>query len=479
MAVMDALPVSLRSCFDLTWQFLTENHPEVLDYFRAAGLFHTNMIEKAALEQAAGMSDPVVGDQYARLLKRYNLLDVVMVTPFKLDDEETCEDATNRRYIKLHTLVHAYAREKRPDTKRYWDAVTKMADAAQNNPREMMWFSNAIVFHWADILKAYWYWRETCGEEEADKKIGAMTKSVLLLMQNQILYGAGLAQIPITEVGPALHIWILNEYGASLLDDFKRKSLKSPVAEEAPTLQEARTLFQRAWQLGLTPADNLEVVKEKCRTVIGLVDCELQAGRSLKARELLQSASSEKIFSQCTDETILMNLDILRAEICIAYQEYREALGHIRAARRWECSFFARTDLYRLLAKCYRNLGLTWRAKLIYSGVFWKGLTDPLGHIDDGLTLADCLIERGEAVECLVVTHKLEELLEEFEKFKSFWIPCSRLWQYRAQAYDLLGNRKQKARAAERKSRKYLQRIEDLRKLLEGARKKRRSGNRK
>ncbi len=69
---------------------------------------------------------------------------------------------------------------------------------------------------------------------------------------------------------------------------------------------------------------------------------------------------------------------------------------------------------------------MTWHAKLIYSGVFWRDLTDQLARIDGGLTLVGFLMERGEAVECLVVTNKLEELTD-LEKIESFWIPSSRL----------------------------------------------------
>jgi hypothetical protein len=82
---------------------------------------------------------------------------------------------------------------------------------------------------------------------------------------------------------------------------------------------------------------------------------------------------------------------------------------------------------YRLMATCYRSLGLTWRAKMIYSGMLWQDLTDRDARINDGLTLSDCSMERGKAVECLVVTHNLEELLADLEKFESFWIPSSRL----------------------------------------------------
>lgn len=461
MDVMDALPVSLRSCFDLTWQFLIERHPEALDYFRAAGLFHTNMIQKAALEQAAAISDPVVGDQYARLLKRYSLLDVVAVEPFRFE-QETHRVSMKARYIKLHSLAHAYAREKRLGTERYWDAITEMTHAAENDSSsEISLFSNVTVYHWADILKTYWYWREMDGEEEANYKIGGMTENALSLMRDQILYGNGLAQIPIAEVGNTLHIWILNEYGERLLHDFKNKNLKSPAKAEESMLQEVKALFQYARQLELPPAHSMEAVKEKCKSVIGLADCILQEGHPLEARELLHSEASEKFLSQCADDTILMKRDILLAEICVARQKYREALGHIRAARRWENYFSFRMELYRLMAKCYRSLGMTWRAKLIYSGVFWRNLIDRDAHINDGLMLADCLLERGEALECLVATHKLEELLADLEKFESFWIPSSRLWRYRAQAYNLLG-REQKARAAEQKSREYLQCIEDL-----------------
>lgn len=79
MDVLNFHEVSVRNCFDVTWKFLEEKHPEALDYLRAAGLFHTHIIDKQALDQAASISDPVKADRIALILKRYHLLEIVLV----------------------------------------------------------------------------------------------------------------------------------------------------------------------------------------------------------------------------------------------------------------------------------------------------------------------------------------------------------------------------------------------------------------
>ena len=83
-------------CFDITYEVLTERHPDAVQYFQGAGIFRTRMIHKSLMGQVLSVSDPLTEDKMAGALLRFNFLDVL-----KLSEE---------RFIQLHPLLHEYAR---------------------------------------------------------------------------------------------------------------------------------------------------------------------------------------------------------------------------------------------------------------------------------------------------------------------------------------------------------------------------------
>ena len=89
---------SLRMCFDITYEVLTERYPDAVQYFRGAGIFRTRTIHKNLMGQVLSSSNPLAEDRMAGALLRFKFLDVL-----KLSGE---------RFIQLHPLLHEYAREK-------------------------------------------------------------------------------------------------------------------------------------------------------------------------------------------------------------------------------------------------------------------------------------------------------------------------------------------------------------------------------
>jgi hypothetical protein len=183
--VLNIHEVSVRKCFEVTWNFLEEKHPEALNYLRAAGLFHTRMIDKRALDQAASISDPVKADRIALLLKRYQLLDIVLVhTDFPLSkdtlDVELLSSLLSEiaspetRYIQLHSLIHAYVQEKPINPEGYWKAIIKMASGPVHPFRVL-----ELRYHLMDILVTYWDLLGNGRTENALGKLQPMVDEIL------------------------------------------------------------------------------------------------------------------------------------------------------------------------------------------------------------------------------------------------------------------------------------------------------------
>ena len=68
---LNACESSLRVCFDITYQVLSERYPDALQYFECAGVFRTRTVHKKLMGQVFSGSNPLAEDKMAGALLRF------------------------------------------------------------------------------------------------------------------------------------------------------------------------------------------------------------------------------------------------------------------------------------------------------------------------------------------------------------------------------------------------------------------------
>lgn len=395
----------LRNCFDLTWQYLAERHPDALKYFLAAGMFQTRIINQALLEHAIWISFGI-GDKTVLTLKRYNMIDLLVIG--------------NEHFIHLHSLLYQYAQEKLyemasdEDWRGYVDAVYLLV-CRERISLEKGIYSSVIRFHWRDILEAN---RRMLAASDWDRAYDVLSQTLTFLLSEGRTDEAArfLGQVPQEKIreSNAFQLWFHNVSGE--------------IALASLDIRKAREYYEKAYQLAVSSE---EEIKQKCQSVIGLARCALLDGNPAHAKELITSPSSVAFFSICQDEVVSVEKDILLGEIHDELQEYAFALDHFYSARS-KATGLKKNEVRRLAANCYRNMGNLKRAISLYRGLFAVQSSPLILRSEDGLGLAGCLAEIGDMSASLATLDKVERLLTDYDGVAVTNVLLARLWKYRA-----------------------------------------------
>jgi tetratricopeptide (TPR) repeat protein len=412
---------SLRMCFDITYEVLTERHPDAVQYFQGAGIFRTRMIHKSLMGQVLSVSDPLTEDKMAGALLRFNFLDVL-----KLSGE---------RFIQLHPLLHEYAREKLGNSNSYPQLYEHYLDVI---PEWTQIFSPTaltvehifpLTRHIQDMLAAL---VEFIARGEWAKAIRLLKRSFEILAIEG--YTRQLEQVI------RMHLEGTSE---SRLLRVALANLKGHLALSVLDVISAQEQFELALRTGqgsrLVPALEQVYLDEMGRAILGIARCLVYRREYRAALDLLDDLYSKDIFMFLSDHGLKVERELLLGDIHYEMVDYRKALTCLETVLEMSRGQNMNLVLERQ-ANCYRSLGEIKRAIEIYSSLFAEQSqpTDFTAMV--GLGLSDSLIENGQPHEAWQVLGEVEIILRDYAELDAFDVHFARLWKYRAFAARALND---------------------------------------
>ncbi len=403
---------SLRMCFDITYEVLTERYPDAVQYFQGAGIFRTRTIHKKLMEKVICVADPLAEDKMAGALLRFNFLDVL-----KLYGE---------RFIQLQPLLHEYAREKLTHSKNYAQIYEKYLDiipdwSQESPPALTVEQPFPLAWHVQDMLSAL----------EGLIIRGDWAKAIRLLKQSFETFAAE-GYIRRLEQVIRDH---QEDTSESRLLKITLVNLKGRLAFFVQDVIPAQEQFELALRTGqgssLPSALEQVYLGEIACAILGIARCLVYKKEYRAALDLLDDLYSNDIFISLIDHVLKEERELLLGDIHIEMGDYRKALVCFEAILELSPGRKINWVLQRQ-ANCYRSLGEIKRAVEIYSSLFAEQNQSADFRAGIGLGLSDSLIENGQITEARQVLAEIEIIIQDYAGLNTFNSHFARLWKYRA-----------------------------------------------
>jgi tetratricopeptide (TPR) repeat protein len=414
---------NLRACFELTWQVLLEQKPEALRYFQAAGIFQTRIIFKPILEQVASVDDPINADRLAAVLLRYNFLDILAIK--------------GRRFVQLHPLLHAFAREKlavsdanQQTRDAYLEAFALQMKAAWQSlstgdyPVIVSWLARDALAVMTELMaQADWY-----------KLSQLLSNSFDLLLQEG--YTGELE-----EMLRALEAQIREDTLAARLFRMALANRAGQLALVRFENETARERFELAYKAGAVLVEQAgrdqEFLTEMSRAILGIGRCLLQAGNARGGLDFLDTPECKFVFGGLNNEALIADWDLLSGELYAELGNPARALEYFQTVldvRQATGNPLQASAVLAMQADCYRQIGQLEKALEVY-GSLYADVLHPVGlRAEIGLQFAGCLAENRDFSHSLSILDEVETQLADYEGWPAFDSHYARLWKYRALA---------------------------------------------
>jgi len=431
---------SLRMCFDITYEVLTERYPDAIQYFQCAGIFRTRTIHRNLMGQVLSSSNPLAEDKMAGALLRFNFLDVL-----KLSGE---------RFIQLHPLLHEYAREKLANSnsypqlyEHYLDVIPEWAQVPP--PSLTAEHAFPLTRHVQDMLATL---------EELIVRF-EWTKAIRLLKQSFEIFAAEGYTRQLEQVIRKHQ----KDTSESRLLKVALANLKGRLAFSVQDVIASQEQFELALRTGqgssLAPALEQVYLGEMGRAILGIARCLIYRKEHRAALDLLDDLYSKDIFISLSDYALKVERELLLGDIHYEMVDCRKALACFEAVLEMSQGQKMNWVLERQ-ANCYRYLREIERAIEIYSSLFAEQDQPADFRAAVGLGLSDSLTENGQPLEAWQVLAEVEIILRDYIELDAFNVHFARLWKYRAITARAL-NENNVALECARKSLDYWMKIPD------------------
>lgn len=425
---LDRRDASLRACFDITWQALQEQFPAATQYFLTTGIFKTRTIYKPILEQVAAISDSISGDRLAATLRRYNFLDLLSIH--------------GERFIQLHPLLHAYAREK----------LASFDGSPQIQTEYLKAFTSQMKSAWESLLSGEYPFMVRWLAQDAlavltELMARAEWQTVAKLLSNcfDLLLQEGYTE--------KLEEMLRTLEGQVRDDTFEARVLRMAIANHAGNLAlsrlevtTARARFELAYKMGEELAeqdrDNQDFLLEMCRAILGLGRSLMVTGQAQIGLNLVEYGSIRDTFERLDNDSLRADRDLLLGEMYAELGNPGKALEYHQAV--FEACVAAGNNIQAnaaqaLLADSFRLAGQVEKATKIYRTLY-EETHYPTGlKAELGLQLSGCLAETLNLSQAIVVLNEIDVLLADYEGWQGFSHHFARLWKYQAFIKQALG----------------------------------------
>ncbi len=423
-ASQDSRETSLRFCFDISFHSLAKNHPQAAQYFECAGVFQSRTILKTLLDDVAVVENALVGDKLTSVLLRYNLVDVVNIK--------------GERFIQLHPLLHAFAREKlarltgeNAFDQRYNEAiyawVCRIHSEVLNGFHRLSHQIHVLdILHVLDCLM---------GEQQWQKVIWVFKLTFELFVIDNPSEGKPYQLISFIEArlpGEDLPEIILLRVMLS-----HRKSVPGILK---PDLIQRGSLLELAHNLGksIEPIERLDYLywQERSQVLMEMIEWLKGEGRDAEVFALLNSEETALVFSNNSP-----NLSVIQqANIFQKANEYEKALNLLQSADAMsEAKAGNRIEFWYLLqhqAECYEKLGQFGQAIQLYENLLAEtdSQTPAIFRTDFGQSLARLLRKEKRYVQMEQTLDIIDEILVTQQDDTLFNYTQLKIWDYRIES---------------------------------------------
>ena len=412
---------NLHLCFDLTYGLLQASNPEAAYYFLCSGVFQGNLINRSLLSKTAAAEDGFSEDRWIATLYRLNFVNIEVIR--------------NDRYLRIHPLLHDYARERvrassheKEILENYLSVIFSWGEKAGDDFSSGK-YSTVLKYHSKDLIFVLSKFVES---DEIDRTLKLLMRVFQPLLLNGYLSDVQVALQKLDNLLPQdfpilrlIKMFVFNHLGTIALNGFDEKK--------------ASETFEMAYQLGqgmpIEPAWEQMYWFQLGSSILGMGRCWLYASAAQRSLDYLRSPYPVFVFSQIQNEDLQLEKDILLGELLDEAGEFDLALVHFEAALdtcRSAGNSLKMEGVLALQANCYRRMGKLERAIEYYAPVFEDQSQPDSVRIVVGLDFAGCLFERKERTQANRVLNEVEEILEYYRDNDSFIVDFAKLWKYRA-----------------------------------------------
>jgi len=411
---------SLRMCFDITYEVLTERYPDAVQYFQGAGIFRTRTIHKSLMGQVLKLSNPLMEDRMAGALLRFNFLDVL-----KLYGEG---------FVQFHPLLHEYAREKLAQIKGYpkiyEDYLDIFPEWLQDSQKAITAVQPLpIALHVKDMLATL---EEFIARKEWLKAIRLLEHSFKMLVDEgysrrleQVIRQDGFQHGEDTSEARLLKVTFANLKGYLAFSVF-----------DAILAQEQFELALRTGQgSSLDPVLEKVYFVEMGRAILGIGRCLVYRKEHRAALDLLDDLYSKDIFISLSDQILKVERELLIGDIHDEMGDYQIALAYFEAVLELSAGKIGRQKVNWILnrqANCYGKLKKAKRAIDIYMPLFADQNQPADFRAEVGLGLVSNLLKNRQTTEAGQALAEVEITIRDYDGLETFNVHFARLWKYRA-----------------------------------------------
>lgn len=394
---LDSRQASLRACFALTGQVLSEKYHQAAAYFQATGIFRTRAILKSLLDEVAAVPTALDGDRLLGILLRYNLVESLTVR--------------GERFVQLHPLIHEFAREKigmeTELTERYAEAIEGWINQAHDALGDGLQLPS-LRFHQADLLQVFEHWARQAEWQRIQDSFAYAFDLIFLesveRAPDKDLLSMLEAHLPIDETQETVLL------RATLLNaQAYRHYADSDINKAALLWESVRALLKN-----LQPEPELEEFynAELAKALEGQAKWLKSEGRPAEALAFLRLPE----VTAALERSKIEDMQYLTAGILADLGEHAQALAILQSIQenyqQNPTSRFAQTYILVEMADRQRDLGQWDEAIRLYEAAFAEEQSPPYIRAEYGRSLVACLRERQEFQRMDQVLETVESLLE-------------------------------------------------------------------
>ena len=309
---------NLHLCFDLTYDLLQASNPEAAYYFLCSGVFQGNLINRSLLSKTAAAEDGFSEDRWIATLYRFNFVNIEVIR--------------NDRYLRIHPLLHDYAREKvrtssheKEILESYLSVISSWGEKAGDDFSSGT-YSTALKYHSKDLNFVLSKFLE---EHEIERTLNLLMRVFQPLLLNGYSSDIQTVLQKLDNLLPQdfqilrlIKMFSFNHLGTIALNGFDEK-------KAIEYFEEVRQLGQ---EMPIEPAWEQMYWFQLGSSILGLGQCWLYASAAQRALDYLRSPYPVFVFSRIQSEDPQLEKDILLGELFDEAGEFDLALVHFEAA---------------------------------------------------------------------------------------------------------------------------------------------------